>query len=215
MEHVSDFNPYRILGVEKDASPDEIRTAFRQLVRLYHPDVSGGDRARYEQVIRANDILTDHDARGRFDRTGQCDATGPENMNAAAINFIVEYFKQCIEQTTDAKADACSLDLIKMGERYIQLREQQNRPRRLAHGMERAVKRLKKKSAPDQHSLLHTVLHNQINNYYRQVEAIEEQIDLHNIALAIITDYSFDVEATLSLGRRPDALYKNPNWGAL
>jgi molecular chaperone DnaJ len=51
---------YDVLGVSPDAGADEIRRAYRQLARRYHPDISGDDRgAAYLEVSRAYDVLKD------------------------------------------------------------------------------------------------------------------------------------------------------------
>jgi molecular chaperone DnaJ len=51
---------YEVLGVAADAGADEIKRAYRQLARRYHPDISGDDRgAAFLEVSRAYEILND------------------------------------------------------------------------------------------------------------------------------------------------------------
>jgi DnaJ-class molecular chaperone len=72
--------PYDILGVKRDATQDEIRSAYRRLARKLHPDLNPGDRTaeeRFKQVSAAHDLLGDPDKRARFDR-GEIDASGAE-----------------------------------------------------------------------------------------------------------------------------------------
>src|SRR5947207_3930400 len=64
---------YKILGVKKDAKPDEIKKAYRGLARKYHPDVNPGDKsaeAQFKEVQHAYDILSDQEKRARYDRYG-------------------------------------------------------------------------------------------------------------------------------------------------
>ena len=73
-------NPYDILGVEPDASAEQIRSAYRRLARKLHPDLNPGDRAaeeRFKRVSAAHDLLGDPEKRARFDR-GEIDASGAE-----------------------------------------------------------------------------------------------------------------------------------------
>ena len=65
---------YKILGVKRDAKPEEIKKAYRRLARKYHPDVNPGDKAaedRFKQMSEAFDILSDPKKRKVYDRFGQ------------------------------------------------------------------------------------------------------------------------------------------------
>lgn len=59
---------YDVLGVSPDAGADEIKRAYRQLARRYHPDISGDDRgAVFLEVSRAYEVLRDHRHRRSYD----------------------------------------------------------------------------------------------------------------------------------------------------
>lgn len=73
-------DPYRILGVAKSASADEIRQAYRKLAKTHHPDANPGDAAaeeKFKQISAAFKLLSDKDMRARYDR-GEIDARGEE-----------------------------------------------------------------------------------------------------------------------------------------
>ena len=59
---------YDVLGVARDAGADEIKRAYRQLARRYHPDISGDDRgAVFLEVSRAYEVLRDPHRRRSYD----------------------------------------------------------------------------------------------------------------------------------------------------
>lgn len=64
---------YATLGVGRDASPDEIRKAYRRLARKHHPDLNPGDKAaeeRFKKVQEAYDVLSDAKKRQMYDQFG-------------------------------------------------------------------------------------------------------------------------------------------------
>ncbi len=64
---------YAVLGVARDASADDIRSAYRKLARQYHPDVNPNDPSaeeRFKQVSFAYDVLSDEEKKARFDEFG-------------------------------------------------------------------------------------------------------------------------------------------------
>lgn len=64
---------YKVLGLARNASADDIKKAYRRLARRYHPDVNPGDKEseeRFKQVSEAFDILSDPKKREVYDRFG-------------------------------------------------------------------------------------------------------------------------------------------------
>jgi DnaJ-class molecular chaperone len=73
-------DPYSVLGVQRSASADDINKAYKKLAKKWHPDLNPGDKAAeetFKQVSAANEILSDLEKRGRYDR-GEIDASGQE-----------------------------------------------------------------------------------------------------------------------------------------
>ncbi|MGY9048707.1 hypothetical protein P775_10690 [Puniceibacterium antarcticum] len=73
-------DPYKALGLTKTATADEIKKAYRKLVRTSHPDLHPDDpgaEARFKAIAAAHDVLKDPETRARFD-AGEIDATGAE-----------------------------------------------------------------------------------------------------------------------------------------
>jgi curved DNA-binding protein len=67
-------NYYEILGVNRDAPADEIKRAYRQLARRYHPDVNPGNveaENRFKEINEAYEVLFDPERRGQYDKFGK------------------------------------------------------------------------------------------------------------------------------------------------
>lgn len=62
---------YKTLGVEKNASKEEIKKAFYKLAHKYHPDKKGGDEKRFKEVSEAYQILSDDTKRAQYDTHGR------------------------------------------------------------------------------------------------------------------------------------------------
>jgi DnaJ-class molecular chaperone len=73
-------DPYEVLGVKRDATPEQIKSAFRKLAKKLHPDLNPGNAkaaAEFKEVSAAHEILGDAEKKRRFD-AGEIDASGAE-----------------------------------------------------------------------------------------------------------------------------------------
>ena len=64
---------YEVLGVDKSASDDVIKKAYRKLAKQYHPDLNPGDKnaeAKFKEVNEAYEVLSDKDKKARYDQFG-------------------------------------------------------------------------------------------------------------------------------------------------
>jgi len=62
---------YKILGIDKTASKDEIKKAFRKLAGKYHPDKKTGDETKFKEISEAYAVLSDDKKRAEYDTYGR------------------------------------------------------------------------------------------------------------------------------------------------
>src|ERR1700742_1363585 len=65
---------YKVLGINKNATADEIKAAYRKLARKHHPDLNPNDKEankKFQQVNEANEVLSDPEKRKKYDQYGK------------------------------------------------------------------------------------------------------------------------------------------------
>ncbi len=75
---------YKILGVDKNASQDDIKKAFRKLAHEHHPDKKGGDDAKFKEANEAYSVLGDEKKRAQYDQFG---SAGPGGAGFGGAGF--------------------------------------------------------------------------------------------------------------------------------
>src|SRR5581483_9393095 len=91
---------YEILGVTKNASPDEIKKAFHKLAHKYHPD-KGGDEKKFKEINEAYQVLSDAKKRAQYDQFGKGFAEMPGAGGGQGQNWDFNWAWQNGNQNVD------------------------------------------------------------------------------------------------------------------
>lgn len=85
---------YEVLGIDKSASEDEIKKAYRQCAKKYHPDLHPGDKeaeARFKEVNEAYEVLSDSNKKARYDQFGHAGVDPNYGAGAGGGAYNVDF----------------------------------------------------------------------------------------------------------------------------
>lgn len=177
------MNPYEVLGIEANASPDDIDKAFRRLSLKYHPD-HGGDPGQFKLLNEAYAILSDPERRKLFDETGD---VSQRKGQRAAESIIAAMVAEAFAQD--------SRDPIRWMQERIDARRDDHQAMRdkLSEGKRRLTDRITKfqeannKTANlEGRDFILAVLENGMRDLEREIESHLSQIETLTASLAIL-----------------------------
>lgn len=192
------IDPYEVLGVSRDATPEQIKAAYRSKVKSVHPD-AGGTPEAFQTIGIAHGILSDAGRRRRYDETGSVDDP-VDRTRATALQMIHNAMA-----AVTADEGAIYRDLVAEMRSAIngQLQALQGRAAVIKQGIakgEKLRRRFKAKTGPD---FIGQMIEAQIENANREVEQVAGNIAIARVALEILDDAVFEREA--------QPVYQRPN----
>lgn len=181
------FDPYKILGVRRNASAATIRKAFRNRAKTAHPD-AGGKPGDFEALNRAHAVLADPARRKRYDETGVAD-DGVDTAEQEAMNAIAQLLAHVIESDLDVAhtnvAKKISEALLKeQGEKRKQIK-------RLDRARKRIDAMLGRFTRDEGENLLDAMLRSQIGHIDTVQKGIEARIATLKRANEIVEQYGY------------------------
>ncbi len=185
-------DPYETLGVSKDASPADIKRAYRNAAKKAHPD-AGGDPAAFHALQRAHDVLSDAERRARYDETGDMGDTRSPDPNTAALTIIGglvdELTNQIIMDENIEHIDPAARMRNKVTSKIASIREDQEQARNFEKKAVAVRKRFKAKKGPD---YVGQMLDAKVEACKAAVRNADQQIAVYERALELLDDVHFD-----------------------
>lgn len=108
------MNPYKVLGIKKNASQDQIVKAYRKKARQYHPDRNPGNteeaETKFKEVQLAYECLSDPLSRKHYDNTGEVKPT--KSIDDALFNILGNTFQHILKAVFEFQLVPGCLDLL-------------------------------------------------------------------------------------------------------
>jgi curved DNA-binding protein CbpA len=201
-------NPYEILGVRRDASDDQIKSAYRRRAKTTHPD-SGGAPDAFSRVRKAYELLLDPVRRKVFDDTGyDVELADPVDLQAL---IVIE--KLVNELTLDEREPGTFDPLARMrsdlSEEMRKSRFSKRELERHSARIEHHLERLEKRPSTD---ILGSMLRARIKAIASAISETEAKIKANERACEMIYDYAYEVdmheteESLIPQGEAPPAV---------
>ncbi|WP_213956294.1 J domain-containing protein [Variovorax sp. dw_954] len=174
------MNHYETLGIERGASAEEIKAAWRRASSAAHPDKEGGSTAAMQAINAAYEVLGDPARRARYDESG--DDSGERSIRQEAMGMLVRFFRDAL--TTDEPV----LSFVEIALRALELEtkvamaEWQTRQKRL-HKRRKAVK---SKGADN---LFHALVDEQLADIAQRLVLSQKLLEVAAACHGLLLDY--------------------------
>jgi curved DNA-binding protein CbpA len=179
-------NPYTVLGVESNATDEQIKSAYRRKCKDHHPDREQGDEAKMLEVRAAYDLLKNPERRALFDKAGITDR--PPQLTKQATELIVLLFRQYILDAPD-DTDAVPALKVKLDEFEAQQHQALRNLREQLRTVESRKNTVKLKPKAEGENIYSIVIDNLIQDITRAVQVCELKLQTIPIAREILDQY--------------------------
>lgn len=189
------MNPYEVLGIPPNATPQQVKAAYRKLSRRWHPDQNPGKdtSAKFNEVNAAYRLLSDPERRERFDRTGVADEDAPDNSLSEALAVLSVAYTETILEGVSTGKNLRRVNLIAVMKAKIV--EKLKPVRKELSDMDKIEAAFKESSGrfetADHDNPLLAIIHNHLNNVRQQREIRLRVIATHEAAEKILSTYSY------------------------
>lgn len=192
-------DPYEILGVAKDATPEEINAAYKAAAKKAHPD-SGGSSDKFTRVKQASMVLLDPRRRKQFDETSTISDNPADNAYARALELVAAFFVNTLNAMENPHVLQLEhTDMVKLGVRHFeQLIAASNTNIQMVNRQikrfEKALKRLKSKGKKD---VISGMVRHHMGRLTMVIDNNKNEIEINTKAIEILQDYEFETDSNL------------------
>lgn len=189
-------DPYRRLGVTRDALAADIKRAWRTLVQTYHPD-HGGDADLFRDLKLCYETLIDPERRAQYDQSGVLKDKAPDTAAADAMSALVAAFERTLQAMIQNRQEPRHVDMVGRIKAMLDVMEgelfkEEQQIKQSLPEWESVVRRFKVKKG--ENIFAHHITA-KLGEFRKRLEAIERHKKALMVAKKLIKDYSFDWES--------------------
>lgn len=163
---------YETLGVSKDATPEQIKRAWRKKCREHHPDREGGSADRMQAVNKAYECLWDPERRANYDRTGE-DITGP-SLDDVVRNEVIGLFSAVADSTAESGLLAAARRMVSGRKSHFEMDQMAAKQRQRWLEKKRGKIRVRTKTS----DLYAEVINGKLAELQSKLEMLAKQIEV-------------------------------------
>ena len=202
-----EVDPYAELDVPRDATPAQIRAAYKKKAKTTHPDRTGGDAEAFTRVGRALEILEDPKKRAQYDADGT--VTEEKNAERLAVEMIAQamsgilgdYLKSGLRPEKDPRnVDVVAIIARKFEDELVGLERQIE----MGAGVRETVldirDRFTRAEPGDVGDVIKGMFDQTLRDHARATEQVEKEIAVRKIALTVVRKYKFRSNAYQQMG---------------
>lgn len=203
---------YGELGVDADATPDEIKAAHRRAVRQHHPD-AGGEPDRFLAIQRAYNVLSDASKREEYDRTGRVNEHDAEALlRAQAKNVVAGLFLALVDTADVIHNDVVGLMRERVTEAIAGIEAQIDATRGKQARLREMKIRLRRLVGEGVDELGALAEANAANEEAR-ITALEDALKINRAAIALLEEYRYDYTPRRTQWVSMGPSGQRPPWG--
>lgn len=182
---------YDILGVELDATKDDVKKAYRQLAMKYHPDRNEGiETTEFTEATKAYKILSDPEKRAAYDKTGYTE-DNVHDTREVAIEVLQNWFRSCLNDDKALKEDVIHRLRAIGKSNTAQCKHRIVLTNKKIKKLGKVLKRLKY-TGGGKADFLALVVQEIINTLNRNICQANFQIQVNKMILQMLTFYNYD-----------------------
>lgn len=197
---------YEDLGVHPDATPAQIKSAYRKLSKKFHPD-AGGERTEWDTIQHAYEVLSDPARRAKYDATGDDthNASSGDPEHEKLVSIIGQIISGILNADPATQGDPAVVNFHSRVMRDLTTKERQMRmdlinARVKLKRIERFAGRFKRREGDD---LVGDVVRSNVRQAERYVENIEEALAFHQKVTEFFQTYEYEVDPAEDKGQEP------------